>query len=90
MSQEKEKLPLSEFYRVIDYITISKSQKWWSAAVLTEAYGKRKVSLYLWTNKNGKWTRKHKYVISSKNDWTTVKNAVETLLEKLSPSKPQE
>ncbi|MGQ9759474.1 MAG: hypothetical protein ACUVQ5_02740 [Candidatus Methanomethylicaceae archaeon] len=83
MSQEKEKLPLSEFYRVIDYVTISKSSKWWSAAVLIEAFGKRSVALYLWTNKNGKWTRKHKYVIGSKGDWSTIKNAVEGLLQRL-------
>lgn len=83
LSQEKEKLPLSEFYRVIDYVTMFKSSKWWSAAVLIEAFGKKSVALYLWTNKNGKWTRKHKFVIGSKGDWPKIKDAVEALLQKI-------
>ncbi|MFX0069404.1 MAG: hypothetical protein ACFE7A_05595, partial [Promethearchaeota archaeon] len=42
-------------------VTISKSAKWWSAALLIEAYGKRHVALYLWNkNTEGTWKRKQK------------------------------
>ena len=46
-SNEKtsEKLPISEVYKVIDYVTIFKSPKWWEAIVVFEAYGKRSIGV---------------------------------------------
>ena len=84
----EEKLPLSEFYRVLDHVTISKSSKWWSAVVLTEAYGRKSIALYLWTNRDGRWTRKHKFVISGKGDWLAIKTAVEAMLQKMEGTTP--
>jgi hypothetical protein len=52
MSESSEKLPISEIYKVIDYITIFKSPKWWEAIVVSEAYGKRSIGVYLWVKKN--------------------------------------
>lgn len=46
-----EKLPISEFYKVVDSVTIFKSQKWWEAVVIFESYGKRSIGLYLWQKK---------------------------------------
>ena len=36
-----EKLPISDFYKVVDYVTIFKSEKWWEAIVVFESLGKR-------------------------------------------------
>jgi hypothetical protein len=48
MTESTEKLPISEFYKVIDYVTIFKSGKWWEAIVVYEAAGRRSIGLYLW------------------------------------------
>jgi hypothetical protein len=37
MSDSSEKLPISDFYKVIEYVTIFKSAKWWEAIVVYEA-----------------------------------------------------
>jgi len=41
--QSSEKLPISEFYRVIDSVTIFRNDKWWEAIALIESYGKYRV-----------------------------------------------
>jgi hypothetical protein len=84
----EEKLPLSEFYRVLDHVTISKKSKWWSAVVLTEAYGRKSIALYLWINKEGKWKRKHKFEINRKAEWEKIKGAVEAMLQKIEGTTP--
>lgn len=79
-----EKLPLSEFYKIIDYVTIFKSSKWWEAIVLIESQGKyRSIAMYMWEFREGKWKRKHKFNIKSTDEWNKVKNSVEQLLPKL-------
>ena len=78
-----EKLPLSEFYKVIDYVTIFKSNKWWEAVVAIESYGKRSIAMYMWQSMDGKWKRKHKFQIRGVDEWNKVKNSVEQLLPKL-------
>jgi hypothetical protein len=35
-----EKLPISEFYKVVDQATIFRSEKWWEAIVLIESFWK--------------------------------------------------
>jgi hypothetical protein len=84
----EEKLPLSEFYRVLDHVTIHKSSKWWSAVVLTEAYGKKSVFLYLWTYTEDKWKRTHKFEINSRTGWEKIKVAVENMLQKMESNVP--
>ena len=79
----EEKLPISEFYKVIDYVTIFKSKKWWEAIVVFEASGKRAIGLYLWENRNDTWKRKNKFSVRNLEDWTKVKNAVDQLAPKL-------
>ena len=44
---ETEKLPLSEFYKVVDYATIFRSEKWWEAIVVIESFGRRSIAMYL-------------------------------------------
>jgi hypothetical protein len=84
MSNEtEEKLPISEFYRVVDSVTIFKSQKWWEAIVIFESYGKRSIGMYLWQKRQDTWKRKHKFNVRNLEEWTKLKNAVEQLAPKL-------
>jgi len=79
----EEKLPISDFYKVVDYVTIFKSQKWWEAIVIFEAYGKRSIGLYLWQKKAEAWKRKHKFNIRNLDEWNKLKIAVDQLTPKL-------
>jgi hypothetical protein len=85
MAETSEKLPISEVYKVIDYITISKSAKWWKAIVVYEAYGRRSIGVYLWIKKNDVWKRQNKFIIRNLDEWNKVKDAVEQLAPKLAP-----
>ena len=46
-----EQLPLSSFYKVLDHVTIFRSEKWWEAIVVIESFGRRSIAMYLWTKK---------------------------------------
>jgi hypothetical protein len=81
--ESSEKLPISEFYKVIDYVTIFKSEKWWEAIVVFESYKRRSIGLYLWVKKNGIWMRKHKFDVRNLDEWNKLKNAVDQLAPKL-------
>jgi hypothetical protein len=83
MAQTEEKLPISEFYKVIDYFTMFKSQKWWEAIVVFEAFGKRSIGLYLWEKRNEAWKRKHKFNVRNLDEWNKLKNAIDQLTPKL-------
>ena len=78
-----EKLPLSDFYKVVDHVTIFKSEKWWEAIVVIESFGRRSIAMYMWTFRDGKWKRKHKFQLRNVDEWNKVKNAVDKLLPKL-------
>ena len=86
---EPEQLPLSSFYKVIDYMTIFKSEKWWEAIVIIESFGRRSIAMYLWQNKDGQWKRKHKFQIRNPQEWEKVKSAVDILAPKLFGERPQ-
>jgi len=79
----EEKLPISEFYKVVEYVTIFKSQKWWEAAVIFESYGKRSIGLYLWQKREDVWKRKHKFNVRNLEEWNKLKSAIEQLVPKL-------
>jgi len=78
-----EKPPISEFYKVIDYVTIFRSDKWWEAVALIESFGRRSIALYLWQFRDGKWKRKHKFQVRNISEWNKVKEAVERLTPKM-------
>lgn len=78
-----EKLPLSDFYKVVDHVTIFKSKKWWEAIVLIESSGRRSIAMYMWQFKDEKWKRKHKFQLRNIDEWNKVKNAVEKLVPEL-------
>jgi len=82
--EPSEKLPISDFYKVIDYVTIFKSSKWWEAIVVFESPGKRSIGLYLWEKRNDVWKRKNKFSVRSLDEWNKLKNAIDQLAPKLS------
>ncbi len=79
----EEKLPISEFYKVVDSVTIFKNQKWWEAVVIFESYGKRSIGMYLWQKRQDVWKRKHKFNVRNLEEWNKLKNALDQLLPKL-------
>ena len=79
----EEKLPISDFYKVVDSVTIFKSQKWWEAIVVFESNGKRSIGMYLWQKRQEIWKRKHKFNVRNVEEWNKLKNAVEQLAPKL-------
>lgn len=80
---KEEKLPISDFYKVVDSVTIFKSQKWWEAIVVFESYGKRQIGMYLWQKKDDVWKRKHKFNVRNLDEWGKIKAAIEQLTLKL-------
>jgi len=72
-----EPFPVHETVKVLEGVTINKSGKWWSAALLVESYGKKQVALYLWIKDDGKWKRKEKFIIPSKDIWEKTKKALD-------------
>jgi hypothetical protein len=80
----EEKLPLSEFYKIISYETIYKSDKWWEAIVSTEEFGKKSINFYLWIKRGDGWKRKHKFVVRSLAEWLRIKSTVESMLSTFS------
>ncbi|NIO38094.1 hypothetical protein GTO27_10395 [Candidatus Bathyarchaeota archaeon] len=68
-SETDQKLPISDFYKVVDYVTIFKSVKLWEAIVVFESLGRRSIDLYLWHNRGGLWKRKHKFDTRNIDEW---------------------
>lgn len=79
----EEKLPVSESIKVIEAITIFKSDKWWAAVALLESFGRKQLAIYLWNKKDGMWKRRQKFVVRNKAQWSQFKEAIEKLLPKL-------
>jgi len=79
----EEKLPISEFYKVVDSVTIFKNQKWWEAIVVFESSGKRSIGMYLWQKRQDIWKRKHKFNVRNVEEWNKLKSAVEQLVPQL-------
>ena len=80
----EEKLPISEKLKVLDSVTLFKTNKWWSAIVLLESFGRKQIAMYVWLNKERKWKRNQKFVIHNKAEWTQVKEATEKFITQLS------
>jgi len=78
-----EKLPISDFYKVIDHVTIFKSDKWWEAIAIIESFQRRSIAMYMWQFRDGKWKRKHKFQLRNIDEWSKVKEAVDKLVPKL-------
>lgn len=79
----EEPLPVSESISVLESKTIYKTQKWWCAVALVNAFGYKKVTVYLWLKgKNGKWKRKQNLTIN-RNTWNELLKIIPEFLEKV-------
>ena len=59
----EDKIPIGPPLKVLDFRTISKGFGWWSAVVLIESWGNRRLCLYLWQKADSGWKRKQKYLL---------------------------
>ena len=79
----EEVFPVSEVIEVIDGKTIFKSDKWWSAVLLVNSFGRREISIYLWLWDKDAWKRMQKFAVRSQADWEKYREAVESFLFEL-------
>lgn len=79
----EEKLPIGPPLKVLDYRTISRGFGWWSAAVLVESWGNKRVCVYLWQKSDTGWKRKQKYTVHSQERWHLISEAIESLIGEL-------
>jgi len=76
----EEKFPVSERLKVVDGITLSKSDKWWSAVVALESFGRRQVCIYLWNKRGDEWKRRQKFLVRGRQNWEKIKASVDKFL----------
>ncbi len=81
--KEEEKLPVSESLKVIQAVNLYKTEKWWSAAALIDAFGRKQIAIYLWIKKDDQWKRKNKFIVHNKVEWRRIADAVEKLSQGL-------
>ncbi len=81
--EDNEKVPIKPPLKVLDSRTISKKFGWWAAVVLLESYAKKQVCFYLWQKKGEEWKRKQKFGVHSREDWASIKNAVESFIQQM-------
>lgn len=80
--QGADLLPIVAPLKVIDYRTIKKGSGWWLAVVLVESWEKRNIGIYLWQRKkDGKWHRKQKFSIHTREKWDLISKAVNELIK---------
>ncbi|NQV04377.1 MAG: hypothetical protein HQ532_02665 [Candidatus Omnitrophica bacterium] len=80
---QEEKLPIGPPLKVLDHRTISKGFGWWSAVVLIESWGNKRLCLYLWQKSDAGWKRKQKYTIHSQERWRLISGSIDELLDEL-------
>jgi len=76
-----EDFPISEKLKVIKGKTLYKTDKWWSAVILLESFGRKQVAVYLWDKRNDQWKRRQKFVVKNKEEWQRLKEAIEDILQ---------
>ena len=80
---ELEKFPVHEVIKIVEAKTVYKTEKWWQAVVLGEAFGRKFVALYLWQKKGDRWKQVHKFKINRRQNWEQVKPLIDELVAKL-------
>lgn len=85
MIVEQEKFPVSDVITVVEGKTVYKTEKWWQAVILGEAFGRRFVAVYLWQKQGGRWKRIHKLKVNNLTSWKQIREIIDNLIEKLSP-----
>lgn len=81
--QDNEKVPIKAPLKVLGYRTINKKFGWWAAVVMLESYAKKQICFYLWQKKGEEWKRKQKFGVHSREDWVSIKNAVESFIQQM-------
>jgi len=76
-----EDFPISKKLKVMEGKTLYKTEKWWSAVVLLESFGRKQVAVYLWDKRNDQWKRRQKFVVKNKEEWQRLKDAIEEILQ---------
>lgn len=77
----EEKFPVSEQLEVVEGTTIYKTDKWWSAVLVVKSFGRKQIAIYLWNKKGDEWKRRQKFMVTGKDGWAKIKEAVEKYLE---------
>jgi hypothetical protein len=86
-----EQYPVDENLKVIEGTNIYKNKKWWCAVLLVEAFGHKKVMVYLWQYKEKKvnqggtwvgngtftWKIQQKMGINFQSNWNDEKVAID-------------
>lgn len=83
INMSKEQFPVDETITVLEGRTIYKSEKWWQAVILGEAFRRRFVAVYLWQRKGDRWRRVHKLKINSAADWSRLREVIDSLVKKM-------
>ncbi len=78
-----ERFPVDENLKQLKGKTIYKTEKWWKAAVLTEGWGKKSLTVYLWQSKNNDWKVVQKYKIHTRDEWAKDKEIIDELIQSL-------
>jgi hypothetical protein len=75
--------PLGDYYRhnVLDAETISRSARWWTAALLIRdpRSGKTFVGVYKWQLESGTWKQRNKILIRSRADAEKIRSVLDRL-----------
>lgn len=79
----EDTLPISEKLKVIKSTTIYRTERWWSAVALIDSFGRKQIAVYLWTNKDGQWKRKQKFVVHNSREWSQIQEAIQKLMPDL-------
>jgi hypothetical protein len=80
---ESEKYPVSETLKILEGKTIYKTEKWWSAVLLLDSFGRKQIATYLWQKSGDQWKRRQKFVIQNNEEWGKIRTLIEELLPKL-------
>ena len=77
----EEPFPVHESLKVLEGVTISKSDSWWTAVLRIQSEFKSapQVAVYLWNKKDGKWKRAQKMTVVQSN-WPKPKEALDKML----------
>lgn len=82
MSVEEE-YPISEVIKIIKAQTVYKTEKWWQAVILGEAFNRKFIAVYLWQKRNGNWKRIHKLKLNRQDNWVLIKNIIDGMVSEL-------
>ncbi len=80
---DDDPLPIRTPLKALKFRTVNKRFGWWAAVVLLESYAKKQICFYLWQKREDGWKRKQKFGIHSRQDWETMKKAVEEFIGEL-------